>query len=287
MARRSLLFAPGDKPDLMRKTPDSDPDTVVFDLEDAVAPGEKAAGREAVNGVLSDPAFDPNCEVCVRVNPDPAVADDDLKGALAGDATVDSVMLPKTESADDVATLAALLDERDVDVPVIALCESAAGVLRAEAIAASDPVEAVAFGAEDLSADVGATRTAEGTEVLYAREHVVLAAAAADVAAIDTVFTDIENTDGLREDTAFALELGYDGKMCIHPAQVGVVNDAFTPDEERIAWARRVLDAAAEAERESTGVFRVDGEMVDAPLVAQAEQVRERARAAGVWERGS
>ncbi|MEF8842462.1 MAG: CoA ester lyase [Haloarculaceae archaeon] len=283
MARRSLLFSPGDRPEMMRKGPGSGADVVIFDLEDAVAPDRKAEAREAVADVLSDAEFDPDCEVCVRVNADPTVADEDARVALAGN-RVDSVMLPKAESAEDAETLAKILDERDVDAPIVAICESAAGVLHAEAIATADPVDALAFGAEDFSADVGATRTDEGTEVLYAREHVVLAAAAAGVDAIDTLHTDIEDTEGLAEETAFALELGFDGKICIHPSQVPVVNEAFTPPAERVEWARRVLDAAERAEREGRGVFRVDGEMVDAPVIGQAERVRERARAAGAWD---
>lgn len=283
MARRSLLFSPGDRPEMMRKGPGTGADVVIFDLEDAVAPDRKAEAREAVAGVLSDPEFDPDCEVCVRVNADPTVADDDVKEALSGN-RVDSVMLPKAESAADAETLASILDERGVDAPLVAICESGAGILHAEEIAAADPVDALAFGAEDFSADVGATRTKDGTEVLYAREHVVVAAAAASIDALDTLFTDIEDTEGLAEDTAFALELGFDGKICIHPAQVPVVNDAFTPSAERIDWARRLLEAAERAEQEGRGVFRVDGEMVDAPLIGQAERVRERARAADAWD---
>jgi citrate lyase subunit beta/citryl-CoA lyase len=283
MARRSLLFSPGDRPEMMRKGPASGADVVIFDLEDAVAPGGKAEARAAVADVLSDPEFDPDCEVCVRVNADPTVADDDVKEALSG-SRVDSVMLPKAESAEDAETLAGILEERGVDAPLIAICESAAGILHAESLAAADPVDALAFGAEDFSADVGATRTDEGTEVLYAREHVVLAAAAAGIDAIDTLHTDIGDTEGLAEETAFALEIGFDGKICIHPSQVPVVNEAFTPTTERIEWARRVLDAAEAAEREGRGVFRVEGEMIDAPLIGQAEQVRERARAADAWD---
>jgi citrate lyase subunit beta/citryl-CoA lyase len=286
MARRSVLFSPGDQPDLMRKAPESGADVVVFDLEDAVAPGAKARGREAINEVLTDPEFDPSCEVCVRVNPvgpDRTVPAADLKAVLAGEPRIDSVMLPKAERAEEVRILDNLLASRRADLPILALCESAAGILHAESIAATDPVEAIAFGAEDLSADIGASRTREGTEVLHARQQVVLAAAAADVDALDTVFTDIGESEALAEETEFALGLGYDGKMCIHPAQVSVVNEAFTPAEDRIDWARRVLVAAAEAEADEVGVFRVDDEMIDAPLVARAEQVRERARAAGVW----
>ncbi|WP_336034386.1 HpcH/HpaI aldolase/citrate lyase family protein [Halobacterium yunchengense] len=281
MARRSVLFSPGDQPELMRKAPGTGADVVVFDLEDAIAPAGKTEARTAVQSVLSDPGFDPDCEVCVRVNPVGGGAGDDLDTVLAGQhPEFDAVMLPKAASADDVVTLGRLLDEHAVDVPVLALVESARGVLHAEEIADAGPTDALVFGAEDLAADVGATRTDEGTEVLHVREHVVLAAAAAGVDAIDTVYTDIGDTDGLREETAFAARLGYDGKMAVHPAQVDPINEAFTPAPEDVEWARRVLAARDEAAAEDRGVFRVDGEMVDAPLVAQAERVVERAEAA-------
>ena len=283
MIRRSILFSPGDRPEMMRKAPESDADVVVFDLEDAVAPARKADARVAVHEVVADEAFDPDCEVCVRVNPAGVTADDDLRVVLDGlepDA-LDSVMLPKAERAADVETLAALLEEHDYPVPVLALVETAAGVLSAAEIAAAEATDALVFGAEDLAADVGATRTESGTEVLYAREHTVLAASAADVDAIDTVYTDFEDTDGLQTETAFAKELGYDGKLAIHPAQVDPINRAFTPSRERIEWARRVLDARDEAAADDRGVFRVDDEMVDAPLIVQAERILEFAGAAG------
>lgn len=282
MSRRSVMFSPGDRPELMRKAPATGADTVVFDLEDAVAPSRKDDAREAIREVLTDPSFDPDAEVCVRVNPgDAAAADFDV--VLGDDRRLDAVMVPKVSGLDDVVRVEERLTRAGFDLPVFALVESAAGVLNASAIARASATDALVFGAEDLAADIGATRTDEGTEVLHAREHVVLAASAADVDAIDTVYTDFEDSDGLRAATEFALTLGYDGKMAIHPAQVDVINSAFTPDAERIEWARAVLTARDEAEAEGRGVFRVDDEMVDAPLVAQAERVRERARAADAW----
>jgi citrate lyase subunit beta/citryl-CoA lyase len=278
MARRSVLFSPGDQPSLMRKAPDTGADTVVFDLEDAVAPARKEEARAAVADVLTDPEFDPDCEVCVRVNADPATAAEDLDAVLVDSAELDSVMVPKAESDAGVRRIEELVRERGADLPLLALCESARGVLNAEDIAATPAVEAVLFGAEDLSADIGATRTEGGEEVSYARQHVVLAAAAADVDAIDTVFTDIEDTDRLAEETAFAAQLGYDGKMAIHPGQVPVINEAFTPNPEDVEWAEKVL--AAREDADGRGVFRVDDEMIDAPLVARAERVMERHRAA-------
>jgi citrate lyase subunit beta/citryl-CoA lyase len=282
MARRSVLFSPGDRPEMLRKAPGPGADVVVFDLEDAVAPERTDKARESVRAVLTDADFDPECEVCVRVNPVGAGAGDDVEGALVeASEGFDSVMLPKTASGGDVDTLARLLAEQGLGVPVLALVESARGVLNAADIADAEATDALVFGAEDLSADIGATRTAEGTEVLHAREHVVLAASAAEVDAIDTVYTDIEDIDGLAAETRFAAQLGYDGKMAIHPAQVAPINDAFTPDAADVEWAERVLAAKQEADAEGRGVFRVDGEMVDAPLVAQAERIVERAAAAG------
>jgi citrate lyase subunit beta/citryl-CoA lyase len=280
MARRSVLFSPGDEPDLMRKAPGTGADTVVFDLEDAVAPGQKAAARTAVSDVITDPSFDPDCEVCVRVNPDLGAAVRDVEAITDGDPRLDSVMAPKVESADDVARIDELLRERGEELPIVAICESAAGVLAAEEIAAADPVDAVLFGAEDLSADIGATRTEAGEEISHARKHVVLAAGAADVDAIDTLVTDIGATDRLAEETAFARQLGYDGKIAIHPTQVGVINETFTPDPEDVEWAKKVLAAAETAESEGRGVFRVDDEMIDAPLIARAETIVDRYRAA-------
>lgn len=282
MVRRSVLFTPGDRPEMLRKAADAGADVVVFDLEDAVAPARKDDARAAVHAVLSEPEFDPACEVCVRVNPAGIAADDDLAGVLGpggSDVRLDSVMLPKVDEPGDVESLRRLLAEHDADLPVLALVETAAGVLHAEEIAAGDGTDALLFGAEDLSADIGATRTADGTEVLYAREHVVLAASATGVDAIDTVYTDFGDVQGLAEETRFAARLGYDGKMAIHPAQVDPINDAFTPDAEEVEWAEKVLAARDEAAAEGRGVFSVDDEMIDAPLVARAERIVELAAA--------
>ncbi|MDZ5810153.1 CoA ester lyase [Halorubrum sp. AD140] len=291
MARRSLLFSPGDRPDLMRKAPDAGADVLCFDLEDAVAPARRGEARAAVRGVLGDPDFDPDAEVCVRLTETDPTADlDALVGrgsestpdAAEGRPRLDAVMLPKVEDADRVSTVAALCADRGLDPAVFALVETAGGVLAAREVSEADATDALVFGAEDLAADLGATRTDEGTEVLYAREHVVLAASAADVDALDTVYTDFSDTEGLREETAFARTLGYDGKLAIHPAQVAPINEAFTPGRDELEWARAVLDARDEAAREGRAVFEVDGEMIDAPLIAQAEQIVERAEAAGL-----
>ncbi|SEK71857.1 citrate lyase subunit beta / citryl-CoA lyase [Haloferax larsenii] len=259
----------------MRKAPSSGADVLVFDLEDAVAPGRKAEARAAVGNLLADDGFDPDAEVTVRVNPGEAGLED--IAAVCETHPPDALVVPKATDGTDVTNVAAAAREVGADCPVIPIVESAAGVLAAPEIAAAPDTTAVIFGAEDFAADVGATRTDEGTEVLYARERVVVATAAADVDAIDTLHVDYHDEEGLRKDARFGRELGYDGKLAIHPAQVGPINEAFSPDPEDVTWAKKVLRARDEANADDRGVFGVDGEMIDAPLIKQAENILDRA----------
>ncbi len=259
----------------MRKAPGAGADVLVFDLEDAVAPERKPEARDAVVDVLSDPEFDPDAEVSVRVNPGDGGIDD--VHAICGAHPPDALVVPKAKSAAEVTRVADAARAVGADCPVIAIIESAAGVLASPDVASAEDTTALIFGAEDFAADVGATRTADGTEVLYARERVVVAAAAADVDAIDTLHVDYSDADGLREDARFSRQLGYDGKLAIHPTQVPIINDAFSPDPEDVEWAKKVLRARDEADADGRGVFGVDGEMIDAPLVKQAENILDRA----------
>jgi citrate lyase subunit beta/citryl-CoA lyase len=272
MARRSILFSPGDDPAKLRKAVGFDADVVVFDLEDAVVPDAKPAARGTVRDALAD-VFPGGPEVCVRVNPVGRGAADDVAVALAG-TEPDSVMLPKTSGVEDVRQLDTLLSEAGLDCPILALAESAAGVLHAEAIAAYDATAALVFGAEDLAGDVGATRTAAGGELDHARQHVVLAARAAGISPIDTHYPNYTDDAGLRAEAERAVELGYDGKLAVHPGQVPVLNGVFTPSAERVARAQRLLAARDAAEG---GVFVLDGEMIDTPQIRQAERVLARA----------
>lgn len=274
MARRSVLFSPGDQPDLLRKAPDSGADTVVFDLEDAVTLERKSDARNAVRDVLAN--LDAACEVCVRVNPVGLGAEDDISRVVAERTdAVDTVVLPKVSGDDDVRAFQTLLTDEGLTLPVLAVLETAGGVLDAPAVAEADPVDGLVLGAEDLAADIGATRTPMGAEISHARQRVVLAASATGIDAIDTLYTDYTDTEGLAAETARAVEFGFDGKLAIHPDQVPVINDGFSPDEADIEWARRVLEAEAAAG--GTGVFAVDGEMIDEPLLRQARTILERA----------
>jgi citrate lyase subunit beta/citryl-CoA lyase len=274
MARRSVLFSPGDEPAKLRKAPATDADVVVFDLEDGVAPDRKPAAREIVREALAAVA-PADCELCVRVNPVGGGAEEDIEIALDG-TEPDSVMLPKTSGARDVDRLDGLLGDSGLDLPVIALAESAAGILDARAVAAADATDALVFGAEDLAADIGATRTDAGNEVAVARQTVVLAARAEGVTPIDTHYPEFGDLDGLRAAARRAVQLGYDGKLALHPAQATAINEVFAPDSEQVEWAERIL---AEREASDSAVFVVDGEMIDAPQVRQAERILERAGA--------
>jgi citrate lyase subunit beta/citryl-CoA lyase len=268
---------------MLEKAVDSAADAVIFDLEDAVAPAAREAARRTVRetiGGLDDPAP----AICVRITPYDREGPDDVEAVVRdGDRVPDGVVLPKVDRPELVERLTAdLATAGAASVDVIPLVETAAGLVAVEEIAAAPGVAAIAYGDQDYTADVGATVTDEKTESLYARQRVVAAAGAAGVDALDTVHTDVEDTEGLREQARRVREFGFDGKLAIHPAQVPVINEAFTPTAAEIEWAEKVLagdERASEAER---GVFTVDGQMIDPPLVERARTIVRRAEAAGV-----
>jgi citrate lyase subunit beta/citryl-CoA lyase len=275
MARRTVLFAPGDEPEKCRKAADTGADVVVFDLEDGVGPDAKEAARENVRTLLDEVETD--SEVCVRVNGRRDLWERDLVVTFA-DAVPDAVMVPKAAGVGDVTTLAEALEDAAERRPLLAVVESAVGVLEAQSIAAAGPTDALIFGAEDLAGDVGSDPAELGGVTTYAREHVLLAARAGGVDAIDTVYPAYDDYEGLGEAARRAVVLGYDGKLDIHPRQVPVIHEAFVPKPERVEWARRVLAASEDADG---GVSVVDGEMIDAPQVSQAERILERAEDEG------
>jgi len=193
------------------------------------------------------------------------------------------VVLPKVNGAEPVEALFERLGRlTNEPVGIVPLVETAAGVVAVDEIAAASGVDAVAFGDQDFTADIGATVTDDKTESLYARQRVVVAAAAAGVDAFDTVHTDIGDLDGLREQAEFAAEIGFDGKLAVHPDQIPEINGAFTPAADRLEWAETVLAERERAEEAGAGAFTVDGQMIDPPLIERAEEVIERAEAAGI-----
>lgn len=256
----ALLFCPGDRPDRFAKAAAA-ADTVILDLEDAVAPGAKDAARAAVQGSELDPA-----RTVVRVNP----AGSGLQAADLAAVRASPFRLLMLAKAESTAELDALEGFR-----VIALCESARGVVAAEQLAAHPAVVGLSWGAEDLAASLGgrSSRFENGDYrdvARSARARVLLAAGAAGKAAFDAVHLDIADTEGLAAEATDAAESGLAGSMCIHPSQVEVIRRAFAPSADALDWARRVLAAAGTA---GSGVFVVDGRMIDEPLLRQARRI--------------
>ncbi|MGH3280866.1 MAG: HpcH/HpaI aldolase/citrate lyase family protein [Trebonia sp.] len=260
----ALLFCPADRPDRYAKALAA-ADAVILDLEDAVGAGSKDAARAALAASDLDPA-----RVIVRVN---ATGTPEHPADLAAVALTGyrRIMLAKAETR-------AQLDELGGEWQVVALCETPRGVLNAAEIAAAPNVVALMWGAEDLIAAMrGRSSRRPGGRyrdvALHARSAVLLAAAAHGKPAVDAVYVDIPDLDGLAAESDDAVASGFAFKACIHPSQAAVVRAAFRADEAQVAWARRVLAAAAGAGPRGGGVLKVDGQMIDAPLIRQAEAI--------------
>ncbi|UCF09714.1 MAG: HpcH/HpaI aldolase/citrate lyase family protein [Candidatus Bipolaricaulota bacterium] len=272
--RRSRLYSPGNNPRLLLGIEMHGADCLLFDLEDAVPPAEKAAARVLVKHLLATVTMD--AEAWVRINPLDAGGGEDLVEVIP--ARPHGVCLPKAEDGDDVRAvaerIAALEDEAGLEaglVWILPIVETARGTLHAEEIAAADPrVVSLAFGAEDYLRDTGARRSWEA--LLWPRAQLLAAARSAGVQASDTVYSNVDDDDGLRSETCAVRDLGFDGKGAIHPRQVPILHDAFAPSEEEVDRARRIVAAAEEAEAQGIGAVTVDGRMVDRPVVDRARR---------------
>jgi citrate lyase subunit beta / citryl-CoA lyase len=278
--RRSRLYLPGNAPDLMLNAGLFHPDGVILDLEDAVAPAHKDAARLLVRNALRAIDF-LGAERMVRINQLPRGLDD-VAAILPHN--VHTLLLPKVETAADVLAVVARVQELgSAQVHLMPILESALGIENAYAIASAHPwVVALAFGAEDFTRDIGAARTDEGKESFVARSRVVLAARAAGVQPIDTVYSDVENEAGLLAATREAISLGFDGKGCIHPRQVALINQAFRPTDAEVAQAQRIKQAMQEAEARGDGVISVGSKMIDPPVAARALRVLRLAELYGI-----
>lgn len=292
--RRAMLFIPGNNPAMIRAAAHFGADAVILDLEDAVLPSEKDAARILVRQALQTEDF-AAAEKIVRINPLYTLFGlDDLAVVLG--AGVDTIMLPKADP-DHIERLNQAMDEilnhqRDSEprgatreIGVIALVETARGLEEAYQSARGRRVNGLFLGAEDLTADMGMTRTKEGSELLYARCRLVTAAKAARVHVIDTPYTDAADEEGLAREVSAIKQLGFTGKACIHPRQVKIVQQGLAPTQDEIRWAQTVVEASQEAERQGLGAVAVDGKMIDAPILARARAVLARAEAAGLLPR--
>jgi citrate lyase beta subunit len=286
-ARRALLYMPGDDERKIRKAATLDVDCVCLDMEDGVALSRKDEARALIPRMLHELDFG-RAERLVRINPiGSGMEADDLRAGL--EVRPDAIVIPKVESGDAIRWTGAQIEAAERrngwlagGIHLIVLVETALGIVNLKDISGSDPrLQALIFGAEDLAGDIGAVRTREGWEVFYARSAVVTHAAAFGLQAIDMVYIDYQDTEGLVRESAEAAHMGYAGKQVIHPNQVGPVQGAFTPDDAAIRHALRVMNAMQEHQEAGKGAFSLDGKMIDMPLVKAAERVLARARAAG------
>ncbi len=287
--RRSLLFVPASSEKFFAKAKDSPADTLIFDLEDAVAPERKPAARETLKEVLRDPGF-ARFERTVRINAldTPYFLDDVLAVVEAG---ADGLVVPKTNTIDSILfvdRLVSLAEKRcgqaAGSVALLPLIEQPEAIGNAFAIArATSRIAGIAFGHGDFSLAMG-IKAAPSTDgiVLHARCQVVMAAKAAGITPIDNVFLDIPNIEGLVAETRQGKQLGYEGKACIHPNQVEPVNAVYTPTPEEVEYARELIAAFAQAVAEGKGAVAFRGRMIDGPIADIERIVLERARKAGI-----
>lgn len=285
---RSVLFAPGIDPRKVEKAMGLGVDVVVLDLEDSVDISRKAEARDLVAGALGRPR---NGKVLwVRVNPpDTGFFFGDMLAVLA--ARPDGIMLPKAETAEGVARVDWLLGFLEShhgieagSTDLVPLVESARGVKNAGEIAAcAARVKRLCFGAVDYTLDMGIELTRESSELFYARSGLAVASRSAGLEGpIDTVFTDVKDSDGLTADCRVARSLGFQGKLVIHPGQVQLVNSVFSPSPEEVARAGRVAEAYRAALAGGSGVAQLDGKLIEKPVAMRAQKILEAARALGL-----
>jgi citrate lyase subunit beta/citryl-CoA lyase len=287
---RSFLFAPGNHARRVEKALSLDADAVILDLEDAVATAEKKATRDAVSGALARPR---RALLYVRVN---AVDTEFCYGDLAAIVRpgLDGVILPKVESAAGLATADWLLAQLEREegltprtIDLVPIIETARGLNQIDAIlAAGTRVKRVAFGAGDFTLDVNMAWSRGEAELAYARAKIVTASRAAGIEApFDTVWVDLADEEGLEASARTALGFGFQGKMCIHPNQIAIVNGVFTPSEAEVAFAERVVAAFARAEAEGSAAIQLDGKFIDYPILYRAQRVLEKIEAIRARER--
>lgn len=277
---RSYLYAPGASERILGKVLDTSADAIVLDLEDSVAPGRKVEARERVVDFLTANADAGGAELHVRVNTGRHGFDgDDVTDVVMPG--LDAIRVPKCEDPRTLRLLDTILTnlERERDIPrghirLYPLLESASGVHRAGDLAQSPRVARLCFGAADFLADIGGRDSGHGQATLYARSRMVLASRVAGIGPpVDSVHTRLDDPEGLREGAVLARDLGFSGKSVIHPDQLDVVHDVFTPSEDEVAWAKAVVESFAASQAAGEAALALDGEFIDPAVVARARGV--------------
>lgn len=290
--RRSMLFLPGNNPNMLINGNCLGSDAVIFDLEDAVSPTEKDAARILVRNTLKNMDFG-GCEVIVRINSiDTPYWKKDLDEILPYKPQL--ILLPKTGTPSDILEADKYITEVEerIGLPngtvgLMPLIETALGVENSFLIAsATKRVKALFLGAEDLTADLHCKRTKEGREIEYARTRLVVAARSAGVEVYDTPFTDVNDDEGIYTDANLAKALGFSGKASISPRHVEAINEVFSPTQAEVEYAYEVMDAIKLAKEQGKGAIALHGKMIDAPIVARAEQTIAMANALGMRREG-
>ena len=285
--RRTMMFVPGNNPGMMQDAFIYGPDSIMLDLEDSVTMAEKDTARLLVYNALKTIDYG-TTEMVVRVNPlSTPYGKKDIEAVVK--AGVDVVRMPKTETADEVREMEAEIERVEKEIgclgrtKIMAAIESALGVVNAYAIAtASKRMMGIALGAEDYCANLKTQRTPEGIELLLARQTIVVAARAAGIDALDTVYSNLNDMETFRKEVEQIHKMGFDGKSIINPRQIDIVNEVFTPSQKAIDKAMAVVGAIKEAEKRGSGVIALNGKMVDRPVVLRAQRTIDLAVAAGV-----
>ena len=285
-SRRALLYMPGDDWKKITKSLTLGVDCICMDMEDGVAASRKAEARATIAKALQELDFGKS-EKLARINSvGSGWEKDDIAAVLPY--RPDGIVIPKVESLDQIKWGSEIIEAAELrygwpinSVRMLVGVETAKGILNLREIASHPWLDGIIFGGEDFAASVGATRSRDATELLYARQAVVVACAAFSLQAIDIVTIDFKDIESLRAEAEFGARLGFSGKQIIHPAQVEPVQTAFTPSEEAIAYAKRIVESFEASQKEGRGAFALDGKMIDMPLLKNARKVLERARAAG------
>ena len=290
--RRTMMFVPGNNPGMMQDAFIYSPDSIMLDLEDSVTMAEKDAARLLVYNALKTINYG-TTEMVVRINPlNTPYGKKDVEAMVK--AGVDVIRMPKTETADEVREVEAEILKWEEELgcvgrtKIMAAIESALGIVNAYPIAiASKRMMGIALGAEDYCANLKTQRTSGdnpnfGLELLLARQTIVVAARAAGIDALDTVYSNLDDMETFRREVELIKTLGFDGKSIINPRQIEIVNEVFAPKQKDIEKALKIIAAIKEAEQKGSGVIAVNGKMVDRPVVIRAEHTINLAIASGV-----
>lgn len=281
--RRALLFSPGDNEKKLAKAANIKVDSIIIDLEDAVAPAKKVEARSIVVEALSKLDFG-RSERLIRINSNNSDTQyRDIWETAA--AQPDGYVVPKAEESQEIDHISQVLTEIEYEqkqeigtYKIMPLIETAKGLVNLHSIAqANDRIDAIILGAEDLATDIGAYRSRDNLEILYARSAIVIAAAAYGIQAIDTVHTRLNELDDLKTDSNLARQLGFDGKLAIHPNQVDIIQKTFTPSPSEIKYAQLIMSSFSENELLDIGVFELNGRMIDMPIVEAAKRTLAKA----------